>query len=142
MKNLLSGFKEFILRGNVIELAVAVIIGTAFTAIVGTLQEGIINPLIAALFAAPDLTSVGAFTLNGAHFAPGLVINAIINFVVVAAIVYFLIVVPINKLASLRKKGEVAEPEAPAEDIILLQQIRDLLVEQNGGATAPRGDGV
>ena len=136
MKETLNGFKEFILRGNVIELAVAVIIGTAFSGIVAKIQEGVINPLIAAFFAAPDLSSVGTFTINDSVFMPGLVLNAIINFLIVAAVIYFVIILPINKLSAARKRGEVAEPAAPSEDILLLQEIRDLLKQQNGGGTS------
>lgn len=137
MKETLSGFKEFILRGNVVELAVAVIIGTAFSDIVAKIQEGVINPLIAAFFSAPDLSSAGAFTINDAVFRPGLVLNAVINFLIVAAVIYFVIIVPLNKLSKARKKGEVEEPAAPSEEILLLQQIRDLLSEQNGGTSTP-----
>lgn len=140
MKSTLNGFKEFILRGNVVELAVAVIIGTAFSAIVAKVQEGLINPLIAAFFGAPDLSGAGAFTINDAVFRPGLILNAVINFLIVAAVIYFLIVLPMNKLSEGRKKGQVAEPEAPAEDILLLQQIRDLLAQQASGPRPPSGN--
>jgi len=64
---------------------------------------------------------------------PGLVLNAIINFLIVAAVIYFVIILPMNKLSAARKRGEVAEPAAPSEDILLLQEIRDLLKQQNGG---------
>ena len=135
MKDVFSGFKEFIMRGNVVELAVAVIIGAAFSNIVSAIVDGIITPLIALLFRAPDLSGVH-FTIVNTTFAYGAVLNAIINFLIVAAAVYFVIVLPINKLSALRKKGQEDEPEAPAEDVLLLQEIRDLIAQSTGGTTA------
>ena len=127
---MLKGFRDFILRGNVIDLAVAIVIGAAFAAIVTALVENIINPLIAALVGASDISRVGAFTLNGANFSVGAVLQAILNFVFVAAAVYFVLVAPMNRLMALRKQGEEPAPESPSEEILLLTQIRDLL----GGA--------
>lgn len=127
---MLKGFRDFILRGNVIDLAVAVVIGAAFTAIVTALVNGILNPLIAAIAGAPDITHVGNFTINGADFSVGAVLQAILNFIFVAAAVYFFIVTPMNRLMSLRRQGEEPAPEAPSEEVLLLTQIRDLL----GGA--------
>ncbi|MGO1317458.1 MAG: large conductance mechanosensitive channel protein MscL [Cellulomonadaceae bacterium] len=134
MKDVFSGFKDFIMRGNVVELAVAVIIGGAFGQIVTAVVDGLITPLIALLFRAPDLSSV-SFTLGSTHFLIGSVLNAVINFLLIAAAVYFVIVMPLNKLAGLRKKGEEPEPEKPSEDIILLQEIRDLLSRGTGVST-------
>lgn len=140
MKNVLNGFKEFIMRGNVIDLAVGIVIGSAFANIVNSLVAGFITPLIAAVFGERSLASTMTFELNGAIFSFGLILDAIINFLFIAAAIYFFIVVPINHLQSLRKQGLVEEPDAPAEDVILLQQIRDLLQAQNGGGTAyPQG---
>ena len=125
----MKGFKEFIMRGNVIDLAVALVIGLAITAIITALVEGIINPLIAAIFGQPDLHSVGARTINGAHFYPGDVLTAIINFVVIAAVLYFLIVLPMNKLRERRAQDETAPPT----ELELLTEIRDALVSGKGG---------
>ena len=133
MKNVLAGFKEFIMRGNVVDLAVGIVIGTAFAAVVDSLVKGILTPIIAMLFGKPNLDAVGAFTLNNAHFFPGLVLTALINFLCIAAALYFFVVLPINHLQRLRKRGMVAEPDGPSEDVLLLQQIRDLLAAQNGG---------
>ena len=124
---MLTGFKNFILRGNVIELAVAFVIGVAFVAVVKALVDGLITPLIAAIVGQPNLDGSMIVTVNNADFLFGAVLGAIINFVLVAAAVYFLIVAPMNKLAERRKAGTEPEPEAPAEDILLLQEIRDLL---------------
>ena len=133
MKNVLNGYKEFIMRGNVIDLAVGIVIGAAFSEIVKSLVNGIITPIVAMIFGKPDLTAVGAFTINNAHFYPGLVLNAVFSFLCIAAALYFFVVVPINHLQSLRKRGLIEEPEAPSEDVILLAQIRDLLAAQTGG---------
>lgn len=125
---MLKGFRDFISRGNVVDLAVAVVIGTAFTAIVNALVEGFINPLIAAIFGEPDLTAVGNFTINEAQFSIGLILAAIFNFLCVAAAIYFFIVVPINKLRERRAQDPEAEEEvAPSEEVLLLREIRDSL---------------
>jgi len=124
---MLAGFRNFIMRGNVIELAVAFVVGAAFVAVVKALVDGLITPLIAAIVGKPNLDGAMIVTVNNADFLFGAVLGAIINFVLVAAAVYFLIVAPMNKLAERRKAGTEPEPEAPAEDILLLQEIRDLL---------------
>ncbi|WP_149202366.1 large conductance mechanosensitive channel protein MscL [Actinotalea subterranea] len=124
---MITGFKNFIMRGNVIDLAVAVVIGAAFTSVVTALVEGLLNPLIAAIFGQPQLDDVWMFEVNGAVFTIGAVLGAIINFLLVAAAVYFVVVMPMNALAERRKRGVEPEPAAPAEDVLLLQEIRDLL---------------
>jgi large conductance mechanosensitive channel len=124
---MLKGFREFVLRGNVIDLAVAVVIGAAFTLVINAVVQWLITPLIAAIFGKPNLDDVMTFTINGAEFSIGAVLTALINFLLVAAAVYFVLIVPMNKLREMRASGEEAEPEAPAEDILLLQEIRDLL---------------
>ena len=126
----IAGFKNFILRGNVVDLAVAVVIGAAFGAVVTSLVDGFINPLIAAIFGQPDLTGVWTFTINNAEFSIGLILNAVVNFLLVAAAIYFIVVLPLNKLAERRKKGVEPEPKAPAEDVLLLTEIRDLLAKR------------
>jgi large conductance mechanosensitive channel len=135
----INGFKEFILRGNVIDLAVAVVIGAAFTGIVNAIVGSILNPLIGALFNAEDLSKalpVSIPTTSGAtatlYF--GAVIAAIIQFVLVAVVVYFALIVPINylKRLSFKKKEEgIAEvSDAPPTELELLADIRDLLAKQ------------
>lgn len=130
---MLNGFKEFIARGNAVDLAVGVVIGAAFGKVVDSLVESFINPLIAAIFGKPDMSHVLAFTLRETAEGPvvlsiGAILTAILNFLIVAAAIYFFVVVPLNKLANLRKKGEPAidEPAAPTE-IELLTEIRDSL---------------
>lgn len=124
---MLKGFKDFLLRGNVVDLAVAVVIGGAFALVVAAVLDGLITPLIAAVFSKPNLAAVGTFTVNDAQFSIGLVLDALLNFLVIAAVIYFLVVVPVNRLMALRKQGVEPEVAAPSEDIVLLQEIRDLL---------------
>lgn len=121
---MLKGFKDFLSRGNVVDLAVAVVIGTAFTLVVDSVVNGFINPLMAAIFGEPNLTSVGNFEINGARFSIGLILDAFFTFLAVAAAVYFFIVVPMNKLRERRATGDDAPP---SEDIVLLREIRDEL---------------
>lgn len=129
---MLKGFKEFILRGNVIDLAVAIVIGTAFTVVVNAVVDWLITPLIAAIFGEPNLDSVLTFTINEAQFSIGAILTALINFLLVAAAVYFVLIMPMNRLRELRAKGIEDEPEAPSEDVLLLQEIRDLLRDRPG----------
>ena len=124
---MITGFKTFIMRGNVVDLAVAVVIGAAFGRVVTALVDGFINPLVAAVFGQPDLESTFMFTIGAGEFSLGLILDALLDFLFVAAAVYFFIVLPLNKLAERRKAGIEPEPEAPAEDVLLLQEIRDLL---------------
>ena len=126
---MLTGFKTFIMRGNVIDLAVAFVLGVAFAAVIDTIVNGLINPLIAAVFGQASLDNVWVAEVNNAQFYFGAVLGALINFLAVAAAVYFLIVLPMNRLAERRKRGVEPEPEAPAEEILLLQEIRDLLAK-------------
>ena len=128
---MIKGFKEFILRGNVIDLAVAVVIGAAFTTIVSQVTEAVINPLVAIFFSADSLDQalqVTVPTLAGGEvtFAFGAVIGAAINFLIVAAVVYFVFVVPTNKLKE-RTQGPIEEVEELPSEQELLVQIRDLL---------------
>lgn len=121
---MIAGFRAFISQGSVVELAVAVVIGVAFTEIINSVVEGLINPLVAAIFGEPDLTGVGNFTLNGADFSIGLILAAAFNFFVVAAAVYFVIVMPITKMRE--RRGDVAEEEV-SEEALILREIRDEL---------------
>lgn len=140
---MIKGFKDFILRGNVIDLAVAVVIGAAFTAIVNVIVSALIDPLISLFFSADSLDSALQWTvptLGGgeATFSFGAIIGAIINFVAVAAVVYFVFIVPMNKAkdASSKKAGvENVDEEAPLPtEAELLVQIRDLLEKQSPNA--------
>ena len=127
---MLKGFKEFISRGNVVELAVGVIIGAAFKNIVDALVDGIINPLIAAVIGKPDFSDAFILTLNGSDVKFGLLITAIINFILMAFAIYFCIVMPMNALNARRKKAEDEAPSAEVSDEVkLLTEIRDALAK-------------
>jgi large conductance mechanosensitive channel len=122
---MLKGFKDFLMRGTVVDLAVAVVIGTAFAKVVGGLLHGVINPLIASVAGKPNLDSVGTFTLNHANFSIGLVLTPFVNFVCVAAGIYFMVVMPLNKLAARRARGVEPKTDAPSEEVALLTDIRN-----------------
>ncbi|MDX6284837.1 MAG: large conductance mechanosensitive channel [Frankiales bacterium] len=113
MSELLDGFKKFILRGNVVDLAVGIVIGAAFTLVVTSLVTNIITPVIAAIGGKPSFESLH-FTVNHAVFGYGAVLTAIINFLIVAAAIYFLVVLPINALMA-RYKTE-PDVDAPTKD--------------------------
>jgi large conductance mechanosensitive channel len=123
-------FKEFITRGNVIDLAVAVIIGLAFTAIVNAIVSGLITPLIG-MIGGNDFRDLD-FTINDSTFEYGLVINAVIQFLLISAAVFFFIVKPINVLNERRRRGQEPEPEELSDEAALLTEIRDLLRDRSG----------
>jgi large conductance mechanosensitive channel len=107
---MVKGFRDFILRGNVVDLAVGIVIGAAFTAVVTGLVKDLVTPLIAAIFTQPDFSSL-VFTINGSKFMYGDFINALIAFLIDAAAIYFFVVLPVNKLLA-RFKGPAPEPAA------------------------------
>lgn len=131
----MKGFKEFLLRGNVIDLAVAVVVGAAFTTIVNSIVENVFNPAIGALFNAESLSTLWIVeipTTSGgtAKLAFGAVVAAVINFVIVAAVVYFALITPLNflKKRAFRQQEQVAEAAPPAvNEVDVLVEIRDLL---------------
>jgi large conductance mechanosensitive channel len=103
----LKGFKQFMLRGNVVDLAVAVVIGGAFGAVVTAFVKDLITPFIAAIVGKPDFSAI-AFTINGSKFLVGEFINALVSFLLVGTAVYFFVVVPVNALTARMRRGEVA----------------------------------
>ncbi len=105
----MSGFKKFLLRGNVVDLAVAVVIGAAFGAVVQALVKDLITPIIAALGGQPDF-SAWYFTVNGSKFLIGDFMNSLVAFLIIAFVVYYLVVVPVQKLMDLQKTPAPAEP--------------------------------
>ncbi|MFC0114577.1 large conductance mechanosensitive channel protein MscL [Kibdelosporangium aridum] len=133
---MLKGFKDFIMRGNVLELAVAVVMGTAFTAVVTAVVNNVLNPLIASIGGA-NVTGL-AWTIVGGNekstmdFAA--VITAVINFILIAVVVYFVLVLPMKKIQERRKRGEETGPAEPTQ-VELLIEIRDLL--QSQGQSGP-----
>jgi large conductance mechanosensitive channel len=107
---MLSGFKQFILRGNVVDMAVGVVIGAAFASVVGAFTKDLLTPLIAAIVGKPDFSAI-TFTVNGSVFVLGDFLNALISFLLVAAAVYFFVITPINALvARMRKAPAPADP--------------------------------
>jgi large conductance mechanosensitive channel len=129
---MLKGFKEFLARGNIIDLSVAVVIGTAFTGLVTKFTESVIQPLIDRIGAGGQ-SSVGILkiSIGGGKFIDfNVAISAAINFIIIAAVVYFLVVLPYN---TLRKRGGVKQAEDT--ELSLLTQIRDLLEESGGGSS-------
>jgi len=134
---MLKGFRDFIVRGNVIDLAVAVVIGAAFTGVVNAIVTNLINPLIGAIFQANSLDDalvVSIPTLSGdsADLKFGAIIGAAISFVIVAAVVYFVFVLPMNTLkerAEAKRKAGVVEEDAPVTELDVLTEIRDLLAK-------------
>lgn len=109
---MLKDFKQFILRGNTVELAVAVVVGAAFGAIVSALVKDLITPFIAAIGGQPDFSNL-YFTINGSRFLYGDFINAVISFLIIAAVVFFFIIQPINKLIAHANRNKA--PEDPTE---------------------------
>ena len=107
---MMKGFRDFILRGNVVDLAVGVVVGAAFGAVVSALVKDLFTPLIAAIVKQPDFSSL-FFTINGSKFMYGDFLNALISFLIVANAIYFFVVLPINKLTErFKKPGPPAEP--------------------------------
>lgn len=149
---MLKGFREFISRGNVVDMAVGVVMGSAVTAIVNSIVANLINPLIAMIFGHPDMSSMLCITFNGATISFGAILNAIINFLLIAVAVYFCIVVPMNQFrkagsdalkkvlkrdgAADAKDEDAEEAEKTPEELQLemLAEIRDLLKENSAAA--------
>jgi large conductance mechanosensitive channel len=104
---MLQGFRQFIFRGNVLDLAVAVVMGVAFGAVVAALVKDLITPLIAAIVGKPDFSAI-EFTVNGSRFPIGDFINSVVSFILIAAAVYFFIVLPVNKILARMQRGEAA----------------------------------
>lgn len=124
-KGVVQEFKEFIMRGNVVDLAVAVVIGAAFGAVIASLVADLLTPLIAAIFGKQDFSEL-TFTINDSQFKYGSFLNALITFATITAAVFFFVVKPINYLREKRAKGEEEAPP-PTEEVKLLSEIRDAL---------------
>ena len=101
----MNGFKQFLLRGNVVDLAVAVVVGGAFGVVVTALVKDLLTPLIAAVAGQPDFSAI-VFTVNGSKFLLGDFLNALLSFVMIAAAVYFVVIMPMNAIAERRRRGQ------------------------------------
>jgi large conductance mechanosensitive channel len=130
---MLKGFKDFLLRGNVVELAVAVVIGAAFATLVNGFVDSFLTPLIGLVGGGGELG--GEFQIREQHFAWGAFLSKMIGFVLTATVVYFIVVVPMKRLVERRQRGEEAGPAEPTQ-VELLAEIRDLLRAQQGLAPA------
>jgi large conductance mechanosensitive channel len=126
VRGVLAEFREFVLRGNLVDLAIAVVVGAAFGALVTSAVGNLVTPLIAAVVGEPDFSRL-SFTINGSRFGYGAFLNALLSFLVIAAVVFFGVVKPVNALLARMKRDEQEEPEASAPDVALLTEIRDLL---------------
>jgi large conductance mechanosensitive channel len=137
---MIKGFKDFIMRGNIVDLAIAVVIGTAFAKVVDTFVSAIVKPIIAS-FPGSSVNGWG-FSLRGGVLKKSTfidisaIINAVIVFVLTAAVVYFILVVPMQRIQELRARGLEPEPTAVPEDVLLLREIRDALGARPSGGTA------
>jgi large conductance mechanosensitive channel len=129
MGSMLKGFKDFLLRGNIVDLAVAVVIGAAFTALVASFTTSFLKPLIGLISGGG--VNGGTKVVDGQQFTYGAFINALITFVLTAAVVYFAVVLPMKAIMERRKRGEEAGPVVPTQ-VELLVEIRDLLRSQQG----------
>jgi large conductance mechanosensitive channel len=125
---MIKGFKEFVFRGNIVDLAVAVAVGTAFTALVGAFTKSFIDPLIG-LVGGGGPTGM-TVRVNDQFFTFGAFFTAVITFAITAAVIYFVIVVPMKHLQERRAAGQEPEPEVVPEDIALLREIRDSLQQR------------
>jgi len=126
---MLSEFKKFLLRGNVVDLAVAVMVGAAFTGVVNALVKDIITPLIAAIGGKPNFAGLN-FTIHHSVFAYGDFINALMSFLIMASVVFFFVVQPVNTLvqmANRRLQRDAQGSAAKDPQVVLLEEIRDLL---------------
>jgi large conductance mechanosensitive channel len=123
---MIKEFRDFILRGNVIDLAVAVVIGAAFGAVVTAFVASFVTPLIAAIGGKPDFSAL-AFTINGSRFTYGAFLNALISFLSIALVIFFFIVKPMNTIMARAAAKDEPASDAPSEDIVLLTEIRDEL---------------
>ena len=129
---MIRGFKAFLLRGNVVDLAIAVVIGAAFGGVVSAFADDFIGGLIGVIGGTPDFGRAG-ITLNGSRIVYGSTVTALVNFLIVAAVIYFAIVVPMTRLAARDDAEADADMPAPSDEAVLLTEIRDLLRAQRTG---------
>jgi large conductance mechanosensitive channel len=137
VNKIFQGFKDFIMRGNVVDLAVGIVIGAAFTSVVTAFTTGFIKPLIQ-LMGGDTGVHAGKWHVGQVEFDYATFLNAIITFLITAAVLYFLVVFPLNALAERRRRGEEPPPAAPSEEIVLLTEIRDALVRGQAPTSAQR----
>jgi large conductance mechanosensitive channel len=127
---MLKGFKEFALRGNAIDLAVAVVVGAAFSAVVAAFSDALIQPIVGIFLGGG--VDVGTITIRDQVINLTVMINAVITFLITVTVIYFVFVMPMNKLRTITKTPEETVEEQVSEEIALLTEIRDLLATQRG----------
>jgi large conductance mechanosensitive channel len=128
---MLDEFKKFLLRGNVVDLAVGVAVGAAFTAVVNSMVDNVITPLIAAVGGKPNFAGL-SFTINHSTFAYGQFLNALLSFLIVASVIFFFVVQPVNHLVKIATRNQ-KKSESKDAQVVLLEEIRDLLKEEHKG---------
>jgi large conductance mechanosensitive channel len=126
---MLKGFRDFLMRGNIVDLAVAVVIGVAFNAVIAAFADDFIGGIIGIIGGSPDFANAG-FTINGSKVVYGSTITALINFVIVAAAIYYFVVLPMKAVAE--RRGVQDDTPAPSDEAVLLSEIRDLMAAQGG----------
>jgi large conductance mechanosensitive channel len=126
---MLKGFRDFLMRGNIVDLAVAVVIGVAFNAVIAAFADDFIGGIIGIIGGSPDFANAG-FTINGSKVVYGSTITALINFVIVAAAIYYFVVLPMKAVAE--RRGVQDDTPAPSDEAVLLSEIRDLMAVQGG----------
>lgn len=124
---MLKGFRDFITRGNVVDLATAVVIATAFTAVVSALVEAVLMPLVSALVGTPNFDDFAVVMLNDTPIRFGVLLTALVNFLLIAGAVYFVIIAPMARMAQARERRAGVAPAEEEEQITLLREIRDQL---------------
>ena len=127
-----AGFRDFALKGNIVDLAVAVVIGGALTALVTAFTAAFITPLVNRLLEAIGMSATGTVTIAGAAFGIGAFLTAVVTFFITLAAVYFVIVAPMAKIKERQAKEPAPVDETPTADVALLTEIRDLLKSRNG----------
>ncbi len=127
---MVKGFRDFLMRGNVVDLAVAVVVGAAFGGVVAAFADDFVGGLIGAVGGTPDFGRAGV-TVNGSKIVYGSTITALLNFLIVAAVVYFVVVIPMTRLQRRTDRDADAETPAPSDEARLLTEIRDLLRERD-----------
>jgi large conductance mechanosensitive channel len=133
---MIKGFRDFLMRGNVVDLAVAVIIGAAFGAVISAFANDFIGGIIGAIGGSPDFGNAGP-TVNDSKIVIGSTLTALINFIIVAAAIYFIVVIPMKNIQARTSKDADADTPAPSDEAVLLTEIRDLLRSQQGGQRPP-----
>ncbi len=126
---MVKGFRDFLLRGNVVDLAVAVVVGAAFGAVVAAFATDFIGGLIGIVGGTREFARAGV-TVNGSRVVYGSTVTALINFLIVATVVYVVVVVPMQRLVALRARTPAGDGPAPSDEAVLLTEIRDLLRER------------